>query len=413
MTTDRTTTSGLKLERYLISLAILSLVSGFQFPLSIAGVTLNLTLTQIFILVIIFVKVVTTNPAHAMRNRRDKRLTMATVASALLLAIPALLTDDIVAGIGSYVNFLTGLILGLLVGLHWARLPRSRPNAIDFAFLFFVLASVFQLVSSSSQTTNSMEAHALVVTSWGSSNYVAGVLIIVSFGLAGRGRDLNKARWLFITVALIGIIAAIATLSRGAVIALGFGLLVFAWNLGRTPLQRFWTRTFSIASPLLAFFVYQRISSSRFSGTGADPTTNIEARFTLYRLALDEFFRSPIWGTGWTGLRALSEIVIGAEVSYAHNVLLSFLQIGGLLSLPFLMLLVVTSFRVIARATVMSSALAAAVGMSLIEPLYEGTVGICVVVSLSFFVLIRHGENEAERKIFATSSPSLSRASKI
>jgi hypothetical protein len=251
--------------------------------------------------------------------------------------------------------------------------------------MFFVLATAVQLRLS---LTEASSVHQAEVT-WGASNYVAGTLVVASLAIVARLLETRRHLWLW-AVPAIGCGAALLTLSRGAAVALAVGLLVLFWNSGRTRLGRAALRLGCLGLVVGAIQVFGTITAARSVG-GYDPSQNISARIELLQLAWDQFLSSPFTGTGWLTLRDVGDFAV--PISFAHNVILSFLQIGGLCGLLYLVVsgrLVRTAWRGASR---MFAAVAAAVAISLSDPFFEGGVGSLIAWSALTYAAFsaRHG----------------------
>jgi O-antigen ligase len=162
------------------------------------------------------------------------------------------------------------------------------------------------------------------------------------------------------------------TLSRGAAVAGAIGILVLLWNAGPTKAARGLLRVSCVGLVFAAAEVFSAITDARSVG-GYDPGQNIDARVLLIHLAWDQFLSSPLTGTGWLALRDVSPFSV--PISFAHNVVLSFLQIGGLFGALFLAIvakLMIVGYR---NRAAMVAATTAAIAMSFSDPFLEGGVG--------------------------------------
>lgn len=269
-------------------------------------------------------------------------------------------------------HFAMGVLLGILVGVTWAH-AGNKFNFVSLGFALFVAISIAQLLRIFTSTPSISAFHNAAVLSWGASNYVAGVLVVSGFILIGK-KPVGK---LSTVIALSAFAIAVATLSRGALVALAVGTATHLWSAGRTPGSRFLLRTSCIVVPLVGLNILDRVTQLRSTG-GYDPSQNTEARFVLYRTAWEQFLGSPLIGTGWTGLEAAlpSQFV----TSFAHNAILSFLQMGGLIGLIILIILYRNN-KVAWSERTARSALASAFAISMTDPFYEGFVGCLLVLT--------------------------------
>ena len=174
-------------------------------------------------------------------------------------------------------------------------------------------------------------------------------------------------------VPAVGVFVAILTLSRGALLAAAVGLLVLFWSAGRTVWTRGLFRTAGAVGVLAVVPVMQYLISARSQG-GFNPEENVADRFTLFELAWRSFLESPITGTGWLALRDMS----ADNISFAHNMVVSFLQIAGLFGAAYVVILLVESFRAMRRRPLMGAAVAAALAVSMSDPFFESAIGATV-----------------------------------
>jgi hypothetical protein len=274
----------------------------------------------------------------------------------------------------AYVSFAGGTLAGLTVAAIWTT-TRRKFGLVDVALVFFVAATAAQLYLSDGSDP-SASLHQAEVT-WGSSNYVAGTLVVASLAVVARLLELRAHRWLFV-VPVIGFAGALFTLSRGAAVSGAIGILVLLWNSGRSTTARSALRLACIGLVVAAAQVFTAITDARSVG-GYDPGQNIDARIELIRLAWEQFLSSPLTGTGWLALRDVADF--GVPISFAHNVVLSFLQIGGLFGVAFLVVLARQSLKGLRSSSPMFAAVAAALAMAFSDPFFEGGVGALVAWS--------------------------------
>lgn len=332
------------------------------------------------------------------RARSAPTIAIGFLVSAFLLGAGLLGAAEISSAGIAFLNFLSGVIVAFVVGVQVGASHRPNLDMLDLGVLVFVAFSAFQSFEQSEVGSTAAELHATVIVAWGGSNYVGAVLAVVGFWLIARSGDVAKWRWLLILGAVVAIVVAVSTLSRGAVVALAAGALIVTWRAGRTAFGRVLWRLGALAVPVGAFLVMSSIVGERFEGTSADPASNIDARLVLYRLAWQQFADSPFVGTGWTALRAPSEAIFGGPISFAHNWYLSALQIAGLLAVPMLIVFTVLVFRSIRGAGLYGAPVAAAFVASMIEPVMEGYVGALVIGTILLSVYRSHQSKVAEPK---------------
>jgi O-antigen ligase len=279
--------------------------------------------------------------------------------------VPFALHGSSAAQAAAYGLFVLGTIGGAAVGVAWAR-DWERFGPVDVGLLAFVAITVLQLGLILLRTPDLAGFHRAAVLPWGASNYIAGVLVVASYLLLSRGRATRRKVGV---LAVVGLLAALSTLSRGALIAVAAGGIVYVWGRGRTTLSRFVLRAGSIILPVLAFKVMTFVTTSRSVG-GYDPEQNVSARWQLYRYAWSSFQASPFSGTGWLAMR--NNLEFSTPISYAHNAVLSFAQIGGAFGLVALLALAVAVVRAWRNDPVIRPGLVAALAISMTDPFFEG-----------------------------------------
>ena len=317
--------------------------------------------------------------AHIVLGTLARRAQRGPVGAAIQLSLVMLLAMfvPVLAGglqmraIVAYASFAGGTLAGMTIAAIWTT-TRHRLGVVDLALIFFVTVTAAQLYLSGS-TEASASVHQAEVT-WGASNYVAGTLVVASLAVVARQLELPTSRWVWVVPA-IGFSSALLTLSRGAAVAGAIGILVLLWNSGRSTTAKVALRLACIGLVFAAAEVFTAITRARSVG-GYDPGQNIDARFELIRLAWEQFLSSPVTGTGWLTLRDVADF--GVPISFAHNVVLSFLQIGGLFGLAFLVILARQAHKGLRSRHPMFAAVAAALAMSFSDPFFEGGVGALV-----------------------------------
>lgn len=290
-----------------------------------------------------------------------------------LLLVPVLVSRLELRGLVAFSAFVLGTVGGILIGTVWSH-SGPRLGFVDLGAAIFLVIAAIQLAAKFRSASGISSFHRVAVLDWGASNYIAGVIVVVSFALAARLKELDS-RPLFLAVPALGIFSALLTLSQGAAIAATVGLLVFFWNSGRTAFARGLFRAVGVATAFASWPVLQYVVAARSQG-GFDPGQNITARWFLFGLGWREFLSSPFTGTGWLALRNLD--AFGAKVSFAHNLVVSFLQIAGLFGALFVLILVLESIRGLRRKPLMGAAVVAAISISMSDPFFEGGAGAMV-----------------------------------
>lgn len=344
----------------------LALVPVGYLSVSDAAIVIPVAVSALVIPLVLFDSVV-----GALRDRATlevrRYLTGPTVGS-LLMGLPILATPSRRGQVLSFSLFVLGTMGGALIGLAWGRSER-RWSPVEVGLTVFVAVTLGQLALIGLENPDLSGFHRAAVLPWGGSNYVAGALVVASMTLIARGADRRPLQRI---LGFAGILAALLTLSRGALIAAGVGTLVLLWNSGSSRSSRFLLRTMAVLTPLIGLRVLSAVTAQRSIG-GYDPSSNVDARYTLFARAWEQFVDHPLTGTGWLALRALPDF--NPPISYAHNLVLSFLQIGGLIGLSFLGVLTVAVVRCWRRSPALRPAVCAALAISMSDPFLEGYVG--------------------------------------
>ena len=338
--------------------------SAFQiFPIQIMGPVLSLHLA-----------VSSTLMRHRIHSEMLRRPLVLSLTLILFGIPPVLAAGSTGSAIAAYLNFATGVIAGASVGVVWASCPPSRANAIDWAVGVFVLISSVELIVSFAEV-GSLAAHEYAKTAWGGSNFVAGVLVVASLALISRSREVDRGRFALRVFAVIGAAGALSTFSRGGLIALTVGVLVFTWFGPRPQRGLSFRRLIALAIPGAGIIALDYITSTRLS-VNRQVEENISLRQTLWEIAWGQFGSHPAFGTGWTALESAVAPVLGTQTTFAHNAVLSFLQIGGLIcGLPMLAIFGAWAWKAGRANPALAAPVAAGLCISLTDPFLEGLIG--------------------------------------
>ena len=141
-------------------------------------------------------------------------------------------------------------------------------------------------------------------------------------------------------------------------------------------------RVLSVLIPLAAFMALDRATDLR-AQLNDRVYANVDMRVTLYQLAWEEFLKSPLTGTGWASFRQASLDSVGESQTFAHNLVFSMLQIGGLMAVPYLVVLAVVMYRALTRGGPYRAAVAASIAVSLTQPFFESTVGTLLILPVA------------------------------
>lgn len=294
--------------------------------------------------------------------------TLVVFAAVAAMIVALLLNAPTPPGVLAAVSFALATLAGWVTGRRWRNVAATL-SWFDVGALIFLGISVLHLVVLGLGVGSLSRFHVLAVLPWGGSNYVAGVMVVMAFVLWSRRSLVPGARWAALAAGAVSVL----TLSRGAFIALGAGLLVLLWDAGRTMLTRFLVRVSAMVLVGVGVLGFSEVTQQRSVG-GYDPGSNVDARLSLFHMAWEAFVSSPFTGTGWLSLREPSKEILGADISYAHNFFLSFLQIGGLLGLAFIAVFCHFALRCWRTCVTLRPALIAGFAISMSDPFVESAV---------------------------------------
>jgi hypothetical protein len=336
----------------------------------------------------------------ARRSYGDVPVTMRwLLAATALLGLPLLWSTDPAAGVLAYLNFASGTVGGMAIALVWMGIRRGY-SWIDVGYIVFLIAGMAQLLVRYSGASSVNSLHQSSPMPWGVSSVVAGGLVVAALIVIARSASLGRNRKLALTLGFVAIGMALLTLTRGAIIAAGVGAVFYLWSKsaqhprsGRGPsgprhvdtngIGRLLARALAVLVPVAAFMAIERVTELRAQING-QVYTNIDTRFEMYRLAWEEFLKSPLTGTGWASFREAS-MMAGESQTFPHNLVLSMLQIGGLLSLPYLAALAFLAYRALRHGGPYTAAVAASIAISMTQPFFESTV--CNLIALPIALL--------------------------
>jgi O-antigen ligase/polysaccharide polymerase Wzy-like membrane protein len=323
------------------------------------------------------------------------------LAATGLLAIPLIWSTDPAAGMLAYFNFASGTVGGIAIAVVWRSMPRDY-SWIDVGYTVFLIAGVAQLLMRYSGASSVNSLHQSSPMPWGVSSVVAGGLVVAALTVIARSAALGSQRKYAVMVGLVAMGVALLSLTRGAIIAASVGAVFFLWSKSsqRRPqrigpalttsrhvndnsLSRFFLRMLAICVPVGGFIAIERATELRAQVNG-QVYTNIDTRFEMYRLAWEEFVKSPLTGTGWASFRETSLSATGQSETFAHNLVVSMLQIGGLLSLPYLLALSFLAYRALRHGGQYTAAVAASIAISMTQPFFESTVCNLIVLPVAF-----------------------------
>jgi hypothetical protein len=323
------------------------------------------------------------------------------LAATVLLAVPLIWSTDPAAGMLAYLNFAAGTVGGMAIALVWKSMPHAY-SWIDVGYIVFLTVGVAQLLVRYSSATSLNTLHQSSPMPWGVSSVVAGGLVIAALIVMARSASLARYRKYGVTVGLVAICVALLSLTRGAIIAACIGAVFFLWSKSgqqgsprlraasaasrhadTNAIIRMLMRVLAVFVPVVGFFAIEHATELR-AQLDTQVHTNVDIRFQMYRLAWEEFLTSPLTGTGWASFREASLDTTGQSETFAHNLVVSTLQIGGLMSLPYLAALAFLAYRALRHGGPYTAAVAAAIAISMTQPFFETTVCNLIVLPVAF-----------------------------
>jgi O-antigen ligase len=294
-----------------------------------------------------------------------------------LLAILILQRRDVDRAVITLFHIALGMIGGWGLACLWLRRSGHTWSAVDSGLVVAGLATTVQ-VFLAVLPYSPLDYHEHAAISWGISNYIAVVLVIIGLTTWGRMRSCRLPAILLICPLLI-FAGAIITLSRVGIVALlgGVGVALLTRVLARRGLRKrdaalFTTVVALAVIAVIAVSIVRTGHHSRFSVEGS-----FWMRFQLWWVGLQVFLRSPILGTGFGTLRPDALRAVGQPQTFAHNVEVSMLQQAGLFAVPYLAVIALCAYRALRydRGGGLRLGVLAVLVTSQIEPLFEDTVG--------------------------------------
>lgn len=374
------------LTSFLAGLSILSL-AGEGFAVNVKGSTVQISYLCLVSPLLIGNVLIALIVGRLTLLTADRKILGLSLFVSGCLAVP-LVKGASLLQVWGFLTLATGTLTGVIVAIVWNR-STDRLNLVDVGCAGFIVLTCAQLLGRLNGAVSVSDFHRDGSVSWGGSNYVAGVLVVASLVLLGRLRFLNAPVVTFL-VPIAGVLGAVVTLSRGSAVAASVGIGVFLLSKGRgartsSPMRI--ARLLLIAVPFAAVRVVQTILEYRSVG-GYNPLANNRTRLELYGIAWRQFSSSPFFGTGWYGMRDFR--VAGTNISFAHNFVLSFLQIGGIFGGLAVLVVVFVSVTAIICRTPFSAAVASALVVASLDPFLEGVQGSLVTwmaLSLAWFAI--------------------------
>ena len=290
-------------------------------------------------------------------------------AMLISMLIPVLLAPDTGAAAGGYMSFAWGALAGFAIFAVVRSVSQVQFGALDAGMVVFLVWTAYQILSLLGDVDAVWNWHEAAILSWGRHNYVAGVLSIVALFALARAREFaGSLRIVLFISAILGLAGVAATMSRGGILAAVAGLAVYVYRSARSTTGKVLTLTIALVILGTGVWAFEYVTQLR-SMRDAQAEENIAGRVRIWSQAISHFVDSPLTGTGWLAMR-------GDGGTYAHNLVLSFLQIGGLVGMVVVIAPVtVLALRGLRYGGHYAGPLAAAMVFGASDPLLEGTVG--------------------------------------
>lgn len=382
------------LDAALAGLPLALIVVGPAALVGIGGRTLPVYASQIAVAVLV-VHIGFGAIAHRSHGQMPATMRWLLAATAIL-ALPLIWSQDPPAGALAYANFAAGTVGGVAIAHVWKGMARGY-SWIDVGYIVFLIGGVTQLLVRYSGASSLNTLHQSSPMPWGVTSVVAGGLVVAALTVMARSANLGRHRKYAITLGLVTIGVALLTLTRGAIIAACVGAMFFLWSksgrhrprrsssrtVDADAVVRLLARVLTVFVPIVGLIGIERATELR-AQLNTQVHTNVDIRLDMYRLAWEDFIRNPLTGTGWASFRETSLDFTGQSETFAHNLVISMLQIGGLLSLPYLVALSYLAYRALRHGGPYTAAITAAIAVSMTQPFFESTVCNLIVLPIAF-----------------------------
>lgn len=289
----------------------------------------------------------------------------------LTMLVGVVSAPALIPAMGVAYSFTVGLLVGFPLGAYLrADLRSPRWTALDTGLAVFTWVTTAQIAFAVAGAPAVSDFHEYATLPWGGSNYVAGVLAVVSTLVLARSVSRRGfGRLACLATALVGAAGVGLTFSRGGILALSVGFFVVLVLSLRRGSARLLGLVAGAGVVWAGLAVVDAVVEIRLQRDG-QVAENFDSRVVIWEAAWRAFLEHPLFGTGWYGLRALD---VGGAL--AHNVVLSFLQVAGVFGVPAICAIVHFSSVAVRSRAVSLAPIAATVTIALSDPFFEGGIG--------------------------------------
>jgi O-Antigen ligase len=370
------------------AVVVLTVATG-SLPGILLGTKTHIVFTsQVVAVVYLLLRLVGPASAERLRGQGICAVLILSMAPALVVA------PSFRSAVVAYTNYTTGVLAALIVATGFF-VERSG-SYIRRAIYWLPVITAIQLIFSLRNATQISAFHQNAHISWGDSNYVAALIIVwVTITIPYLIEHRRPKRYYLPLV--FAAVVALLTLSRGATIAAAVSVASIIWWSTKGATWRLALRATVTFVPLVAILAVGYIGHLR-SAQNHNAAVNVSSRFSLYRIALKDFENSPLVGHGWVSLRAESASAIGQQESFAHNLVASFLQMGGLTASPVIIFVIVATVTLCRRGSPLFPAALAGFAISMSDPFFEGYVGAMTMFGILIGGLLADRRGDAKHR---------------
>lgn len=128
--------------------------------------------------------------------------------------------------------------------------------------------------------------------------FVATMLIIGLFAAGNLAVRQSRARWVFATLAILGIAAVIVSITRSATVTLAITGVIFLWRIRREPFFPLAAYVCSVIALIAVLTVPQSVVSKFTALTDPYEDRTVARRISYIQIGADLFQSSPLLGVG-------------------------------------------------------------------------------------------------------------------
>jgi O-antigen ligase len=242
-------------------------------------------------------------------------------------AATLLMARDVLTGVAELKEWVVAWVVGAAAA-HFAGDERRARVLLQIVALTGSLIAVLMMYSAVRSPFGWVLAVLLkkVDLPWGRTNYLAGLIILalpVTVGLLGAPAPRFR-RVLWLALLIIQSAGLALSASKGAMVALVVGLVVAFAPGGRSSRTGVGVMAaiIALAVGLFALGPLRQVVAYRLQASAL--AYSVGERTELYRLAWDQFERSPVWGLGLNNFSVAANRLTGVD-TVPHNLELGLL----------------------------------------------------------------------------------------